>query len=230
MQRMQEAKTSRCYDIWAGFYDRTFGALVRKRQVRAIRELQPNAGDRVLDLGVGTGMTLEHYPRDINVTGMDLSWGMLEKARSKIGEKNLVHCQLVQGDAMAPPFAEGSFDHIVVTHTVSVVSDPPRLLEWCRRLLKPGGRIIVLNHFRSDNRLLGALEKLANPLCVHIGWRSDLSLEDCLAGVDLTVQYQFKLRRLDLWRIVVLAEHEPGVTRQASDPAQSVSHGDTSDA
>lgn len=219
MQKMEEATTSRCYDVWAGFYDRTFGALVHKRQIRAIEELRPDPGDRVLDLGVGTGMTLEHYPDNITVVGMDLSWGMLEKANAKCREQQLDHCRLVQGDAMAPPFAERSFDHIIVTHTVSVVSDPPRLLQWCQRMIKPGGRIIVLNHFRSDNPVIGTLEKVANPLCVHIGWRSDLSLEDCLTGVDLAVQYQFKLSKVDLWRIVVLSDHEPGVTRQATDPA-----------
>lgn len=219
MQKMKEATTSRCYDIWAGFYDRTFGALVHRRQIRAIEELRPKPGDRVLDLGVGTGMTLEHYPDNVTVVGMDLSWGMLEKALDKCREKSLSHCRLVQGDAMDPPFADQSFDHIIVTHTVSVVSDPPRLLQWCQRMIKPGGRIIVLNHFRSENPVIGTLEKLANPLCVHIGWRSDLSLEDCLTGVDLAVQYQFKLRKIDLWRIVVLSEHEPGLTRQAHDPA-----------
>jgi phosphatidylethanolamine/phosphatidyl-N-methylethanolamine N-methyltransferase len=139
--------------------------------------------------------------------GMDLSWGMLEKARDKCREKQLDHCQLVQGDAMEPPFADHSFDHIIVTHTISVVSDPPRLLQWCQRMIRPGGRIIVLNHFRSPNPVIGTLEKIANPVCVHIGWRSDLSLEDCLVGVDLEVLDQFKLSRVDLWRIVVLGRN-----------------------
>ena len=219
MNRMAEETTSRCYDIWAGFYDRTFGALVHKRQIRAIQELRPEPGARILDLGVGTGMTLEHYPDNVTVVGMDLSWGMLDKANQKCREQNLEHCQLVQGDAMAPPFADQSFDHIMVTHTVSVVSEPPKLMHWCRRLLKPGGRVIVLNHFRSDNALIGGIEKLVNPICVKIGWRSDLSLGDCLEGVDLAVRYQFKLATIDLWRIVVLTEPEPGVTHQTDDPA-----------
>ena len=219
MQKMDEPTTSRCYDIWAGFYDRTFGALVHKRQVRAIQELRPEPGSRILDLGVGTGMTLEHYPDNVTVVGMDLSWGMLAKAQAKCDRLGLDHCQLVQGDAMAPPFAERSFDHIIVTHTVSVVSDPPRLMRWCQQLIKPGGRIIVLNHFRSDNPVIGGIEKAINPVCVKIGWRSDLSLADCLEGVDLAVRYQFKLSTVDVWRIVVLTEHEPGVTRQGEDPA-----------
>jgi len=217
--KMEETTTGKCYDIWAGFYDRTFGALVHRRQIRAIEELKPEPGARILDLGVGTGMTLEHYPDNVTVVGMDLSWGMLDKANHKCADHGLNHCQLVQGDGMAPPFADHSFDHIMVTHTVSVVSEPTRLMEWCRRLVKPGGKIIVLNHFRSDNPVIGTFEKVANPLCVKIGWRSDLSLEDCLEGVDLAVRYQFQLRKVDLWRIVVLTDHEPGVTREAGDAA-----------
>lgn len=212
--RMTEATTGRCYDIWAGFYDKTFGALVHRRQLKALEQLRPAPGDRVLDLGVGTGMTLRHYPRNITVVGMDLSGGMLNKAAEKAREDGLTHTRLVQGDAMQPPFADHSFDHIIITHTISVVSDPQRLLRWARRMVKPGGRIVVLNHFQSPNKVVGWFEKIANPLCVKIGWRSDLSLEECLEGVDLSVRYRFKMSLIDIWQIVVLTEHEPGVTRE----------------
>ena len=216
--RMSEPETGRCYDIWAGIYDRTFGALVHNRQIRALQELRPKPGDRVLDIGVGTGTTLLHYPDNITVFGMDLSGGMLGKAREKLQQKKLTHCRLVQADAMLPPFADGSFDHIVISHTISVVSEPSVLATWARRLLKPGGRIIILNHFRSPHPLIGRIERWVNPLCVKIGWRSDLSLEDCLQGSDLHVQYRFKMRLLDFWQIVVLTSDQPP---QADSPARS---------
>ncbi|MEX0886366.1 MAG: methyltransferase domain-containing protein [Phycisphaeraceae bacterium] len=219
---MQEPATSRCYDIWAGIYDRTFGALVHKRQRAALEQLQPKPGDRILDLGVGTGMTLEHYPDDVTIVGLDLSWGMLDKANHKRQRLGLKHTHLVQADAMYPPFAPRSFDHLMITHTVSVVSDPPRLMRWARSLVKPGGQIVVLNHFRSANPLIGSVEKLVNPLCVKIGWRSDLSLEDCIGDADLHVAYRFKLATVDLWQIVVLTEHEPGLTRQRAAVDQGV--------
>ncbi len=208
--RMTEEATSPLYDLWAKFYDYTFGALVRNRQTLALQQLRPASGNKILDIGVGTGMTLKHYPKDITVVGMDLSAGMLAKARKKIRRDGLDHCMLVQGDAMTPPFADHSFDHVMITHVVSVVSDPQKLMCWARRMVKPGGRIVVLNHFLSTNPFLAWWEKTLNPIFVKIGWHSDLALEDCLQGTDLTVQYNFKMSHIDLWQIVVLSELPPG--------------------
>lgn len=218
MQQMNEPATSKLYDLWAWFYDCSFGALVHRRQVRAVEQLRLRPGERVLDIGVGTGMTLKHYPADVRVVGMDLSGGMLAKAVKKIRDDGLDRCLLVQADAMLPPFADQSFDHVMITHTVSVVSDPSRLIAWARRLVKPGGRVVVLNHFLSGNPLIAWIEKVANPLCVRIGWRSNLSLEECLAGADLHVQYHFKMALLDLWQIVVLTSSDgPSPPRPAAD-------------
>ncbi len=204
--KMTEEVTSPLYDLWSKFYDYTFGALVHQRQIKAVQQLKPKPGETILDLGVGTGMTLKYYPRDINVVGMDLSEGMLSKAAKKIESEGLKNCFLIQGDAMNPPFAENSFDHVMITHVVTVVSDPAKLMAWARRMVKPGGRIVVLNHFLSTNPFIAWWERVTNPIFVKIGWRSDLSLEDCLKDSGLTVQYNFKLARLDLWQIVVLGE------------------------
>ena len=217
MMKMQETTTGKLYDLWSRIYDHSFGKLVHRRQIRALEELRPQPGQRVLDLGVGTGLTLKHYPDNITVVGMDLSAGMLKKAAEKIDDQQLGHCQLIQGDAMQPPFADQSFDHIIITHTISVVSNPQRLLHWVRKMIKPGGRIVVLNHFQSTNPLFGWCEKIANPICVKIGWRSDLSLEECLRDVDLSVHYQFKMNPLDVWKIVVLSDQPLG--RDAARPA-----------
>jgi len=203
--KMNEPKTSRLYDLWALFYDHSFGALVSLRQKRAVEELRPQKGDRILEIGIGTGMTLKHYPRDISLVGIDLSRGMLNKATSKINKLNIDSCYLVQADAMLPPLAEHSFDHILICHAISVVSDPAKLLQWAKKLVKPGGRIVVLNHFLSHMPMIAWLEKRLNPLCVKIGWRSDLSLEECLWQTDLRVLYQFKMNMIDLWEIVILS-------------------------
>ena len=216
MSQMTESVTSKTYDVWSWFYDHTFGALVRRRQQRAVQQLRTTRGDRVLDIGVGTGMLLPLYPRDVTVVGMDLSGGMLAKAAKKRQELRLDHCHLVRADAMLPPFADASFDHVVITHTISVVSEPGRLIQWAARLLKPGGRIIMLNHFQSSHPVVAWFERVLNPIFVKIGWRSDLSLEDVLRNVDLHVAYRFKMRLFDLWQIVVLTH--PNAPSSAKTP------------
>ena len=204
--KMREESTKKQYDGWAWFYDHTFGALVARRQKRALEQVRAKPGDRVLDLGVGTGMTLPHYPKDVSVVGVDLSLGMLKKAAIKINDNGLHHCSLIQTDAMLPPFADESFDHVVITHVISVVSEPHKLLQWAQRLVKPGGRIVMLNHFQSTQPVVAWIEKVLNPVFVKIGWRSDLPLEDVLTGVELEVDYCFKTSMMDIWRIVVLTK------------------------
>ncbi|MEM9417430.1 MAG: methyltransferase domain-containing protein [Planctomycetota bacterium] len=212
---MSEPSTSKLYDVWAKVYDHTFGALVHKRQRRALKQLRHEPGDRVLDLGVGTGMTLEHYPRDMQVVGMDLSPGMLAKAQQKVDEQGLDHVQLLLGNALETPFADHSFDHVVISHTISVVSEPNKLLREAKRLVKPDGRIIVLNHFRSYAPMISWFERITNPIFVKIGWRSDLRLEECLEGVGLRVLYHFKLSTVDFWQIVVLTPRMRSLTPAA---------------
>jgi len=215
MRRMEEQTTSRTYDVWAKVYDNTFGRLLARNQRRAVEQIRQRLrpGDRVLDIGVGTGIMLQYFPRDVFVVGLDLSGGMLDKAATRCREQGLLHCRLVRADAMQPPFADGAFDHVIISHTISVVSDPARLLKLAGRLVKPGGRIVVLNHFLSQKPLIAWAEKKLNPLFVKLGWRSDLSLESILPGTDLHVEYHFKSRMLDVWQIIVLTHQSIAVPR-----------------
>ena len=129
---------------------------------------------------------------------------MITKAQRRADRGGMDWVDLVLGDALNPPFAEGSFDHVLMTHVISVVSDPDQLLHAAARVMKPGGRMVLVNHFQSRRKPLAVLGKALNPICKRIGWRSDLNLEKLLAEAPLPVQYHYKLKAVDLWKIVVL--------------------------
>lgn len=201
----QSPAITRQYDLWSKFYDQTFRPLVVERQRRAIEQLRLKPGDRVLDMGVGTGMSLGYFPRETRVVGLDLSAGMLREAHRKLVERHMDHISLIQGDAMQPPFRPQSFDHVLLSHVISVVPDPAALLQWAARLIRPHGRVVVINHFQSHRRPMAVLEKVLNPICIKLGWRSDVCLPKLLGNnCPLEMAYQFKLNAIDLWQVVVL--------------------------
>jgi len=208
---MQESSTKKIYDVHSVFYDATFGRLVRRRIARAIRQMNVADGDRVLDLGIGTGQSLNHYPRGARVIGIDLSAGMLREARKKIRELDFAHATVFQANALELPFADSSFDHVFISHVISVVSDPYRLIKEAQRVAKPDSRIVIVNHFQSTNRFLALLEKWACPLCTKLGWRSDLALQDLIRRTGVEIDYRYKLDNIDLWETVVITNNKSAI-------------------
>jgi phosphatidylethanolamine/phosphatidyl-N-methylethanolamine N-methyltransferase len=201
---MQESSTRKIYDVHAMFYDATFGRLVRRRIERAIHHMNIADGDRVLDLGIGTGVSLNFYPSHAQLFGVDLSGGMLREARKKIREMNLDRAFVFQANALQLPFADSTFDHVFISHVISVVSDPVMLVHEAQRVAKPGARIVIVNHFQSTNRFIALVEKWLCPLCTKLGWRSDLALQDLIRNTGVEVDYRYKLESIDLWETVVI--------------------------
>lgn len=206
---MQEASTRSIYDIWAHFYDHTMGRGVQRRQQLAIDRMNIQPGQKILDVGIGTGLSLDLYPRHCKVVGIDISEGMLGKASSRIEQYDYQFASLAVADALHLPFADSSFDHVFVTHVITVVSDPVRLIEEMRRVCKVGGKIVIVNHFLSGNRFAAALERLLRPICEKIGWRSDLSLEYLIKQTGLPVDYRYKLDSVDVWETVFVTNDGP---------------------
>jgi phosphatidylethanolamine/phosphatidyl-N-methylethanolamine N-methyltransferase len=201
---MQESSTKKIYDVHAMFYDATFGRLVKRRIARAINHMNIADDDRVLDLGIGTGVSLNYYPRRGHIFGIDLSGGMLRKAREKVRELGLSNTTVFQANALQLPFADSTFDHVFISHVISVVSDPYRLIQEAQRVAKEGARIVIVNHFQSTNRFIALLEKWACPLCTKLGWRSDLALQDLIRRTGVEIDYRYKLESIDLWETVVI--------------------------
>jgi len=213
---MQERTTRVIYNIWSHFYDALLTKLVQRRQEQAIARMDLRPGEWLLDIGIGTGLSLDFYPRALNVVGVDLSEGMLSKAHERIRGNQLSRCRLALADALRLPFEDNSFDHILVRHVITVVSDPVQLIEEIRRVGKPGCRIVIINHFQSGNSIMALLEKWLCPLCQKIGWRSDLALEDLMKQTGLDVDFRYKLDRLDLWETVFVTNNSSATDMRAA--------------
>jgi phosphatidylethanolamine/phosphatidyl-N-methylethanolamine N-methyltransferase len=214
---MQEASTRKIYDIHSVFYDATFGRLVKRRIERAINHMNIGRDDLVLDLGIGTGVSLNFYPTDRGrIVGIDLSAGMLREARKKIRERGLERTNIFQANALQLPFAADTFDHVFISHVITVVSDPYVLVREAQRVCKPGARIVIVNHFQSTNRFIGMVEKWLCPLCTKLGWRSDLALQDLIRRTGVEIDYRYKLESIDLWETVVITNTKSALPTLAS--------------
>jgi len=184
---MDIQSVTRSYARWAQVYDPTFGAVTDIGRRRAVGRVNATGGE-VLEVGVGTGLALRHYRRDLRVTGIDYSEEMLAKAREKVAELGLGQvAALHRMDARELAFADDSFDQVVAMHTMSVVPEPERVLAEMARVCRPGGSVIVVNHFARDKGLLAALEKVAAPMADVLGWHSDFERARVLNEPRLTL-------------------------------------------
>ncbi len=211
---MQESSTKKIYDVHSVFYDATFGRLVKRRIERAIDHMNVTPTDLVLDLGIGTGVSLNYYPSHAQVVGIDLSAGMLRECRKKIRERGLDRAFVFQSNALTLPFADSTFDHVFISHVISVVSDPVQLVREAQRVAKPGARIVIVNHFQSTNRFIALVEKWLCPLCTKLGWRSDLALQDLIRRTGVEIEYRYKLESIDLWETVVITNNKSALTHR----------------
>jgi phosphatidylethanolamine/phosphatidyl-N-methylethanolamine N-methyltransferase len=190
------------YDKLAKVYDLVFGPTLHPGRVQAIKKMGLTADDRVLEVGVGTGINLSLYPRQCRVTGIDFSASMLEKARDRVSRENIPGVRLVQMDAVDLKFPDDSFDIVYAPYLISVVPDPVKVAQEMRRVCRPGGRIVFLNHFLSPNVVLSRFERLISPLTIHIGFKSDLDLPAFLAQADLKPVSIDKVNIPKIWSLV----------------------------
>lgn len=190
------------YDKLAKVYDLTFGPTLHPGRIQAIQRMNIQPGERVLEVGVGTGINLSLYPKHCSVTGIDFSSSMLEKARERAQRKGIRHMRLLQMDAGDLKFADGSFDIVYAPYLISVVPDPVKVAQEMHRVCRSGGRIIFLNHFLSPNALLSRLERLISPYTIHIGFKADLDLPAFLAQADLHPISIEKVNVPRLWSLV----------------------------
>jgi phosphatidylethanolamine/phosphatidyl-N-methylethanolamine N-methyltransferase len=198
-----EAHESRLYSDFAPLYDRVFGKIFYSRLEHVIENLAIPCGAKVLEVGAGTGTSFPAYPTHCEVTGIDLAPDMLARARQKIRKNGWSHFKVIEMNALDLEFPENSFDYVMAFHVVTVVPDPIRMIEEAKRVCKPGGRIVIVNHFTSDFPLLGSFTQALDPITRWLGWRTDLKLKPFIQMTDLTVEKIYKLSKTSLYTVLV---------------------------
>jgi phosphatidylethanolamine/phosphatidyl-N-methylethanolamine N-methyltransferase len=190
------------YTKIASVYDVFFGPALHPGRLRAIERMDPQPGERVLEVGVGTGINLGLYPPHCQVTAIDFSPSMLAKAHERVAKKQLRHVRLFEMDAGAIQFPDDSFDIVYAPYLINVVPHPIQVAREMRRVCRPGGRIMFLNHFRSTNPVMSTVERLITPLTVHAGFKADFDLSAMLAQTGLNAVSVEKVNIPRLWRLV----------------------------
>jgi phosphatidylethanolamine/phosphatidyl-N-methylethanolamine N-methyltransferase len=191
------------YGKMASVYDVFFGLPLHPGRVKAIQRMGIKPDDQILEVGVGTGLGLPLYPRQCHVTAVDLSDSMLERARARVARYHLKQVRLIQMDATHLQFPDNAFDIVYAPYFISCVPDPIAVTREMRRVCRPGGRIVFLNHFLSRRGLLSKFERAIAPMTVHLGFKSDFDLSAFLTQTGLRAQSIEKVNMPRIWSLVM---------------------------
>jgi phosphatidylethanolamine/phosphatidyl-N-methylethanolamine N-methyltransferase len=194
------------YRRWAGVYDAVFGGISAWGRRRAVAEVNRLPGTRILEVGVGTGLALPHYARDKRITGIDLSTEMLARARDRVRELGLGSVDaLLEMDAEQTSFADASFDVAVGMFVASVVPHPRRLMAEMRRVVRPGGHILFVNHFAAERGPRWWAERTLAPASRALGWHPDFSFDALLEPGERAAAHFTPVPPFGLFTLVRLA-------------------------
>jgi phosphatidylethanolamine/phosphatidyl-N-methylethanolamine N-methyltransferase len=196
------AHIERVYSAYSRVYDRVFGRVFQDSRVTLAAAIDALPGESVLEVGVGTGLLLPLYAGRCRITGIDLSAGMLDKARDRVAGLGLPDVTLEVMDAGAMTFADDSFDVAVAAYVVTAVPDHRAVMNEMVRVVRPGGRILLLNHFVNGSPVLAACERAVSPLCIRVGFRTDLSVAQVLDGLPLAKLRDERVKPLGMWHLV----------------------------
>ncbi|MCP4406440.1 MAG: methyltransferase domain-containing protein [Gammaproteobacteria bacterium] len=205
----------KAYRRQARYYDLYFGALFHRGRKAVIDRIGCRPGEKILEVGVGTGLSLPMYPDDVFVTGIDISPEMLERARRRRERDELDNVtELRLMDAEQMQFADDEFDKVVAMYVVPVVSNPKNLVDEMYRVCKPEGELFIVNHFQSQNPLVGRLEQLISPLSAMIGFRTNLCLDNFIQETDLDVIERSGVNMFGYWTMLQARNIKPPVIEE----------------
>jgi phosphatidylethanolamine/phosphatidyl-N-methylethanolamine N-methyltransferase len=209
------------YRRWAPVYDVTFGAVADVSRKHVVKIINRRKGS-VLEVGVGTGLSLPAYGRHLTVTGIDLSPDMLDKARGRVARGELDNVAgLHEMDAGALAFPDETFDTVVAMYVMTVVPDPNKVMRELERVCAPGGEVILVNHFSQDDGVRGFVERRMAPLAKAIGWHSVFEIDRVLICDDLRLAERRTLWPFGLFTMLRFVK-QPGFGSKRAPVAETV--------
>lgn len=209
---------SQLYHGLSCVYDVVFSPLLTPGIHSTVRGLRIPPGARILEVGVGTGISLSAYPEHAHVVAIDYSPRMLERASQLVRRRNWRHIELRQMNALDLEFPDSSFDYVMAFHILSVVPNSQQLLQEMSRVTKGGGTIAIINHLRTESRIGGKFLNLVDPITRRLGWQTKLSYSDVVGDAPLKVVRRFKSSPASPFTVIIARQTQ---TRVPSLPAMS---------
>jgi phosphatidylethanolamine/phosphatidyl-N-methylethanolamine N-methyltransferase len=195
--------TIRTYRLFSGSYDIVFGPVFHPGRKEAVRVANDRPGQRILEVGVGTGLSLPYFRPDSHVTGIDISAEMLAKAEQRVARQGLDHVDgLHVMDAEHLEFEDNAFDAVLALYVASVVPSTPPFAAELRPECIPDGTIVLVNHFTSQNWALRFMEKRLAHLARHIGFHADFPLDAFLRDSGLAAREIRPSNLFGYWRLL----------------------------
>src|SRR5215467_7364287 len=209
-ETMDLQDTIRTYRLFSGSYDIVFGPVFHPGRKEAVRIANDRPGQRILEVGVGTGLSLPYFRKDSRVTGIDVSEEMLAKARRRARRLDLSHVEALHVmDAENLEFPDSSFDAVLALYVASVVPNPARFAAEMRRVCIPGGTIVVVNHFTSDNPVMRVLEKRLARIARHIGFHADFPFDTFRRDSLLSIREVRPSNLFGCWKLLRCINEKP---------------------
>ncbi len=218
--RLDIDAVQKAYKRYASLYDAWFGPVMQRGRKESIDRLNCRPGDKILEVGVGTGLSLPLYPNYVEVTGIDISPEMLQRAQARkqrLGLDNVIELRVMDAECME--FPDNTFDKVAATYVASVVPHPDRFVNELRRICKPNGELFILNHFQSTNSWIATIERLLAPLSRLLGFHPDLCLDSFVKETDLEVIDVTSTNLFGYWKLVRARNNKQlinGITEQSA--------------
>ena len=194
------------YSFYSPFYDLIFGKVLEAGRKQAFNYLN-SSNKKILEVGIGTGLTLRHYPKSCHIVGIDISAKMIERAKQRVKEMgNGLKVELEVMDACKMNFEDNTFDAVLSPYVITTVKDPHQFCQEMIRVCRPGGQIIIVNHSKDPTRLMGMLgkiESITSPFFARIGFVTDLDVVSLVKSTEIEIQNIINCNLFNLHKIIL---------------------------